>query len=735
VEQGVSDYLISDDVRRLATRVSIASRIEPELLRAVRLRLLPDVDVSAESDLWFSDLVEARSTLRIVLRPDVASTLWAELASDRTLLEAARHVIADLHVHAPPAIRLEEEIIYLALRKDDTGEEINNRLMAVLQAIAVDGRRGLVDWAARALPRMPEAVMQTPAGVALNLVSGGRAARETMIRAEYLLLEDPNIAALIAAALPKTTIQARLITSDGNDRSIELSCEELESSQPVELPQTEPLLVELSDGKESEIVEIPRKGSARRRVEGLIFIRTLAGALFELLPHDDPVRLPPNFGDVIQGTIISISGDDVFVSYGGSNEAVMDAVELEGLGIGDSVSGTVTVTSPQIRIARTPPTGRALWKMLRQIFENRLPVEGKIISRNKGGFDVNIAGLRAFCPLSQIALGKIDNPDAFIGSAYEFRVTEMSDDGRRIVVSRAVLLREAVQARAEELRRTIFPGAELIGRVKTITPFGAFVDLGGIDGLLHVSEMSRRRVTDPKEIVHVGQEVRVQVIRIENDGKRVTLSMKHFERDPWDDAAERYVPGSEVSGRITRVTDFGYFVEVEPGLEGLVHNSQLPLGLKLGDPSLRIGVEVSGWVREIDTSKKRLSLSFREVPISDPWTTAQQKYPIGKVVEGIVDHTAAPGVFVELEPGLSALIPNSEIGLEMPPPGTRLPLRVMGLDPIRKRISLSHDAAIAKVERDEYVKFAEERGGESKDGDSVMAAAFRRAMEKKNKSS
>src|SRR5437764_3786241 len=248
----------------------------------------------------------------------------------------------------------------------------------------------------------------------------------------------------------------------------------------------------------------------------------------------------PEQGELLRGQLVSISGDDAFVSYGGPSEAVMDTAELDGLDVGDSVEGTVVKTSPEIRISRKLARGKASLEQLKQMYENRLPVEGKVTGRNKGGFEVSVAGLRAFCPLSQIALGKIENPDSFVNQTYEFRVTELSDDGRRIFVSRAALLKEAAQSRAEEARQRVVLGAELDGRVKTLTPFGAFVDLGGVDGLLHVSEMSRRRVNDPKELVEIGQEVRVRVIKVENDGKRISLSMKEFESDPWSDVEDRY---------------------------------------------------------------------------------------------------------------------------------------------------------------------------------------------------
>ncbi len=443
----------------------------------------------------------------------------------------------------------------------------------------------------------------------------------------------------------------------------------------------------------------------------------------------------PVEGELLKGQIVSISGEDAFVSYGGPSEAVMAAAELEGLEVGDTVEATVVRTGQELRISRKMLKGKASLDQLRGMYENRLPVEGKITGRNKGGFDVAVAGLRAFCPLSQIALGKIDNPDAFLNQTLEFRVTELSDDGRRIVVSRAALMKEEAATRAQEVRGRVVPGAELTGRVKTITPFGAFVDLGGIDGLLHVSEMSRRRVTDPKELVQVGQEVNVKVIKVDNDGKRISLSMKDQEPDPWSDVADRYPVGSQFSGRIVRSTDFGYFVEVEPGLDGLVHLSQLPLGAKAGDQSVAIGSNVTGWVREVDPSKKRLSLSLREVATNDPWETAPQKYSVGRVVEGVVDHVAAPGIFVQLEPGLTGLIPGSEASAESKelPAGSKVMVRVMSVDSSRKRISLSSEAAKAAAERDEYVKFiGDQRGTDDAEGESAMALAFRRAREKQS---
>lgn len=447
----------------------------------------------------------------------------------------------------------------------------------------------------------------------------------------------------------------------------------------------------------------------------------------------------PVQGDMLRGTIVSISGDDAYISYGGPSEAVMAVAELaEGENQeGDTVEAIVVAIAPVIRLSRKMMAGRASLQALRQAYENGLPAEGKITGRNKGGFDVSVGGVRAFCPLSQIDLGKITDPDSYVGKSFDFRVTELSDDGRKIVVSRAAILREEAAERAEEVRKTIVPGAVLSGTVRTIMPFGAFIDLGGVDGLLHVSEMSRRRVNDPKEFVSVGQQVTVKVLKIENEGKRVSLSMKDQERDPWDDAVERYQPGSLFTGTIARATDFGFFVELEPGLDGLLHVSQLPIGVKQNDESLAIGSSITGWIREVDPERRRISLAMREVAVGDPWDEIEQKFAVGRVVEGTVERAGQPGVFVALEPGLTGLIPVSEMSL--PPggdpgkahqPGEKLAVKILSIDRQRRRISLSHEGAKAAAERGEFLDYVEDSraAASAAEGKSAMAMALERAM-------
>ena len=442
----------------------------------------------------------------------------------------------------------------------------------------------------------------------------------------------------------------------------------------------------------------------------------------------------PETGELLKGTIVSINGDETYISYGGPTEAVMDSSELEGKDIGDEVEATVVATSPVVRLSQKLAMKRANISILRQAKENGVPVEGKIGARNKGGFDVSVSGVRAFCPLSQIDLGRIDDPDQFIGQTFDFPLIQMSDDGRKIVISRAALIKEEAEAKAAEALASLNVGDVVKGRVARIVAFGAFIDLGGVEGLLHVSEMSRRHVKSPKEIVSGGDEIEVKIIKIDEDGKRISLSRKELEADPWSTIGDTLPAGSQFNGKIVRKTDFGLFVEVLPGVDGLVHVSQLPIGAKLGDASLAVGTAVTGWVRDIDIKRRRLSLALREVSTSDPWEDAHQKYGVGRVVEGIVERVGPPGVFVQVQPGMTGLIPGSEIGhgvdaAEAYPAGKKVAVKVIGLDVDRKRIALSAEGAKESALHGEYLEYqAKTEAGESK---SAMALALEKALGKK----
>lgn len=427
-------------------------------------------------------------------------------------------------------------------------------------------------------------------------------------------------------------------------------------------------------------------------------------ALSEQLAHEEL-----SVGELVKGTIAAIHGDVALVDVGGKSEAVLERAELDDLGVGDPVEVVVVEAGDQIRVSRRLALERALKEELARAAADGSPVEGKVVGRRKGGYDVTVAGVRGFCPASQIEEGRTDDPDVHLGRSYRFKVLEFDPEKRRLVVSRAALLREERERAREELWARLEVGAEVEGRVRSITSFGAFVDLGGDDGLVHVTELSWRHVRHPGEVLSVGDTVRAKVIELDRERHRIGLSIKQLEEDPWAGLEERLPARSRIEGTVLRKAPFGAFVEVEPGVEGLLHTSQLPPGMGLDE--LQEGQTVTCWVREVDPEQRRLSLTMRPLPERDPWERIEMHYQPGQVVEGVVENTASFGVFVELEPGLSALVPVSELGLprgEDPgaayAPGARLKAKVLSIDPERRRMSLSVRAWRREQEREEYSK-------------------------------
>ncbi len=386
------------------------------------------------------------------------------------------------------------------------------------------------------------------------------------------------------------------------------------------------------------------------------------------------------------------------------------------------------------------PSGPALQSeelaQLNAAKESKTPVVGRVIGWNKGGYHVAVDKVAAFCPVSQIEIGNPRSPKKYLDKEFPFHVIEVQKDGRRVVLSRASALKAERQAQAAKVREKLKPNAEMEGRVSSITDFGAFVDLGGgIEGLVHISEVSRRRVEHAKEVLKVGQQVKVAVLKVEKNGKRISLSMKRLEPDPWNGVQERFAVGGEFKGKVVRKTDFGLFVEVEPGLEGLVHQSRLPLGTTLSDESLEPGAEISGWVHEVERKRRRLSLSMRPVAEGNPWKDVSDRYPEGELVTGKVERLADFGAFIELEPGLTGLLPFSVVGGVGNPKrqfqvGKEVKVKVLAIDRDKKRISLGTEASKAEGSIQDYKEYMKSQGrgsSESKGGGSglnAMAAAL-----------
>lgn len=442
-------------------------------------------------------------------------------------------------------------------------------------------------------------------------------------------------------------------------------------------------------------------------------------------------------GDVIEGTILAIHGDVALVDINGKSEAVLPREELDELGTGDPVEVVITSMGDEVRVSRRLALEQKLKEKLAQAVESGEPVEGKVVGRRKGGFDVTLAGVRGFCPMSQIDEGRTEDFDRHLGQVYTFKVLEYDPDARKLVVSRAAHLRqEREQLRGAAWER-LEVGAVVEGRVRSITDFGAFVDLGGVDGLVHVTELSHQRVRHPEDVLQIDQQVTVKILDLDRVKERISLSMKALTPDPWSGVEERHLVKGEFVGRVVRKAPFGAFVELEPGVDGLLHISQLPPGLELAQ--VEVGQELKGWIRDVDLEHQRIGLTLRQLPDRDPWERIGMRYQEGQTVEGVVENGADFGVFVSLEPGLSALIPVSELGLERDAdprtafnPGDSIGAKVLSIDPDRRRMSLSVKAYARDRERQEYAQHMES-GAEAKPSMTGFGAQLMAALDRTKK--
>jgi small subunit ribosomal protein S1 len=323
-------------------------------------------------------------------------------------------------------------------------------------------------------------------------------------------------------------------------------------------------------------------------------------------------------GQTIEGTIVAIGPEVAFVNVGGKGEAIIEIDELkdaEGdleVAVGDRIQAVVVSTVGGLTLSRRLARGAATQRQLEDAFHTGLPVEGRVERAVKGGYEVRIARQRAFCPFSQIDIVRTD-PSAHEGQVYAFRIIEYKEGGKNLVVSRRALLEEEQRANAAEVRRSIVAGAVMTGRVTSVREFGAFVDLGGgVQGLLHVSEMGWSRVSDTSQVVKPGEEITVKVLRVDDDQTKISLGLKQLTTDPWSRVPATYEIGQVVSGRVTRLAEFGAFVELEPGVEGLAHASTFaPTGRSEGWSTM-VTAEMTGAfeILSIDLEKKRIGLAL-----------------------------------------------------------------------------------------------------------------------------
>ncbi len=322
-------------------------------------------------------------------------------------------------------------------------------------------------------------------------------------------------------------------------------------------------------------------------------------------------------GQQLETTVVSISGDSIFLELGGKSEGILDRAELtdsEGnttVKEGDQIKAFFLETKNGEKHFTTKISGeKAGSAVLEQAFESKIPVEGSVEKEIKGGFEIKVGEARAFCPYSQMGMKRIENPQEYIGQQLTFKILEYSENGRNILVSNRAILEEEHNKKVEELKQTLKENMVVTGTIKSVQDFGAFVDLGGVQALLPISEISRGRVDDIHAVFATGQEIEASIIKIDWSNERITLSMKALLPDPWDEAASKYPVGSKHTGEVVRITNFGAFVSLEPGLDGLLHISELKSDVGKSNPRdiVKKGQKVDVEIKNIDTERKRISL-------------------------------------------------------------------------------------------------------------------------------
>ena len=417
--------------------------------------------------------------------------------------------------------------------------------------------------------------------------------------------------------------------------------------------------------------------------------------------------LNPDFGDleegsITKGEIVRVDDDNVLVDVNFKSEGQIPAAEFRDpagnicVKVGDRVDvyvvrknendGTITLSFEKAKRMQ-------VFDQLEDVQENNRVIKGHIVRRIKGGYTVDIGGVEAFLPGSHVDLRPVPDMDALVNQEFEFRVLKINRRRSNVIVSRRVLLEEERDSKRQDLLRTLEENQTVQGKAKNITEYGVFVDLGGLDGLLHITDMSWKRIRHPKEMITIGQELTLKVLSFDRENNKVSLGLKQLVPDPWQDISARFPEGAKCSGKVTNLVDYGAFVELEPGVEGLVHISEISWE-RVNNPSdyVKVGQTIEAKIISID--KERLSLSMKQLT-QDPWLDEVEQFKPGDTVEGTVTRITPFGAFVQLSPAVEALVHVSELGGDGTDPekvftlNERKEFVVLDIDKDNRKISLS----------------------------------------------
>jgi len=423
-------------------------------------------------------------------------------------------------------------------------------------------------------------------------------------------------------------------------------------------------------------------------------------------------------GEIVKSKVLRVTDNAVILDVGFKSEGSVPLDEFKDphlLKEGDEVEVFLEHLEDQegaVVLSKKKADFMRVWEKIRVAHESDQPVEGTLVKKIKGGVVVNLMGVDAFLPGSQIALRRVPNIDELLGQTYEFKIIKLNKRRRNIVVSRRVILENERAHKREHLMKELAVGQVRKGVVKNITDFGAFIDLGGVDGLLHITDMSYGRVSHPTEMVTIGKEVEVKILDIDWQRERISLGMKQLQSYPWQNVAAKYPVGTRVQGKVVSITNYGAFVEIEPGIEGLVHISEMSWTRNVRHPSkiVSIGETIEAVVLKVDEAEEKISLGMKQTE-QDPWMVLPLKYPVGTRINGKVRNLTSFGAFVEIEPGIDGLIHISDMSWtkrvqhpsEVVKKGDAVDVVILNIDGENKRISLG----LKQAEEDPWLRIGE----------------------------
>ncbi|PID59384.1 MAG: 30S ribosomal protein S1 [Ignavibacteriae bacterium] len=410
-------------------------------------------------------------------------------------------------------------------------------------------------------------------------------------------------------------------------------------------------------------------------------------------------------GEIIQGKIVGISDDNVVLDIGFKSDGTIPKNEFaptEEIKLGEHVDVVIESTEDEdgnLVLSKKRADFLKVWAKIIDAYENETILTGKILKRIKGGMVVDLMGIESFLPGSQIDIRPVRDFDAFVGQTMDFKIVKINNSTENVVVSHKALIEETISDQRKEILEGLDKGQILEGIVKAITDFGVFVDLGGVDGLVHITDLSWGRINHPSEIVKLDEKIKVVVTDFDMEKKRISLSLKQLQPHPWENIEENYKIGDKVAGRVVSLTDYGAFIEIEKGIEGLIHISEMSWTQHISHPSQHVsmGQNVEAVIISLDKSEKKISLGMKQLT-PDPWQELLEKYPVGSKHKGTTRNLTNFGVFIELEPGIDGLVHISDLSWtkkvrhpgEIVKKGEELEVVVLSIDTDERKISLGH---------------------------------------------